>query len=226
MGTQWEERAKARNKIVQDSAKVLAMVPKLQADAARSAADWAQQQAGQAQLDRYEELLGMADGRRITPAMRRYQRAETDLAPVLAAGGAAAERARTVLRQLKPEFVQLQAVAEEFSQSFLSTIEAAATGGIKSFKAFADSVIMDLARILQRQYLAPALSELIGKGLQAGLSALGLAGGITANPTQYSAPIGPTLPGNSTRLVSGAGNTSSLACQGRLCRRTRCPGAG
>jgi hypothetical protein len=36
---------------------------------------------------------------------------------------------------------------------------------------------MDLARILQRQYLAPALSKLLDAGISAGLTALGIGGG-------------------------------------------------
>lgn len=129
------------------------------------------------QLNRYEELLGMSQGKRIDPLARQSLKARADLAPALAAGGPEAERAQAVLRQMAPEFRKLQGVATEFADSFLSSIEQAASGGIKSFKQFADSVIMDLSRILMKTYATPFLSELLTKGIGLGLSFLGGTGG-------------------------------------------------
>ncbi len=203
--SQYANEAERLAQVIADVQRVEAQLPGLRAAAERSAADLASQQAAQGKLDQYEELLGMADGRKITSDERRYVRAKRDLE----GQGLDPERVKHALRQLQPEFLKLRNVAEEFSQSFLSSIEAAATGGIKSFKQFADSVIMDLARILQRQYLAPALSKLLDAGISAGITALGLAGGggvspdlvganIAATPTIGAPPRaegGPVMPG-------------------------------
>jgi hypothetical protein len=122
--------AEASLKVITAVQQVEAQLPRLRAEAEASAAKLASQQTAQGKLDQVEELLGMADGHKITPEMRRYQRAEKDLV----GQGLDPERVKQALRQLHPEFLKLRNVAEEFSQSFLSSIEAAATGGIKSFK--------------------------------------------------------------------------------------------
>ena len=106
-------------------------------------------------------------------------------------------------------------VANEFADAFLSAIDRAVSGGVKSFKDFVGSVIMDLSRILQRQYLAPAFGELVQKGLGLAVAAIGGGGlggaeattfaadsaagaSIAASPTSFGgfrAAGGPVMPG-------------------------------
>lgn len=160
-------------KVITEVQKVEAQLPQLRAEAERSAAALAAHQDGVANLERYEELLGLG----MSKESRQFLKAKGELSPMLGADGIDPQRIHAVLKQLDPEFRKLMDTANEFADSFLSAIDRAVSGGIKSFKDFFGSIAMDFARILQQQYLAPAFGKLVQQGL--GL-AVGLLGGATA----------------------------------------------
>lgn len=201
-GSDLYDQATKEFEIIQASAKALEKYPALQQLAANSAEKNTAFQTAKADLDRYEELLNLSQGKHIEPAVREFARAQTKLAPVIAEGGPDAERAKIALQQLEPQFRKMKAVANDFAESFLSTIDRATQGGIKSFSAFTQSVLADLLRILQRQYLAPALGSLIEKGIglaTAAASAYFGGGGGGAAVTPGTSPgeleVGPFLAG-------------------------------
>ena len=63
-------------------------------------------------------------------------------------------------------FKVLEDASQRFASTFLDEINRVTKEGAFSFTRFADSVIQDLLRILQQQFLMPWLE----KGIQAGLS--------------------------------------------------------
>ena len=195
--SQYAAEAEKLAQVMSDVQKVEAQVPQLRAEAERGAAALIDRQSGIESLERYEELLNMGPSRE----SREYLKARSALSPLLGADGVDPERIKAVLQQLEPEFRKLKSVANEFADSFLSAIDRAVTGGIKSFKDFVGSIAMDFARILQQRYLAPAFGGLVQKGLVLGLQALGLATGTGAD----AGVIGGNLPMSVGAIGGGGG---------------------
>jgi tape measure domain-containing protein len=182
--SQYAAEAERLAKTIADVQKAEAKLPGLRADAERSAAALETRQGALGELDRYEEYLGLGPSK----ATREYLKVKADVGPIIAAGGPEAERARRVVAAYEPELRKLQGVADEFADSFLSSIERATTGGIKSFKDFVTSVAQDLNRILTQQYIRPAVSQLFEKGIGLAMNLLnggggGIPGGAPALPS-------------------------------------------
>lgn len=75
---------------------------------------------------------------------------------------------------------KLRAVGETLTTSVLSAIEEVTQTGEFSFKKFADSVISDLLRVLQQEYLKPAMEGWVQAGLKLAAGVLGGLGGGTS----------------------------------------------
>lgn len=173
-------------------------------------------------LRAYQEQLELSGGAldvfgratKTTAEARAVVQAEGRLGPLLgtpleAQALQVLDRTRKAAQEATPLFRGLKEASEDFANSFLSTIEQVTSGGIKSFKQFADSVIQDLLRIAQQKILAPALSQLFNTGLKLAIGALGFAGGGTALQ-------GPTESGVTLDVAtSGSFATGGYALAGR-----------
>jgi hypothetical protein len=164
-------------------------------------------------LAKYEELLGLAGGLKITPAERQSQKVRSDLE----GKGLTPEeqiRARYVKSQFTPAMVRMQKVASTFSDYMTSTFESIAAGAEISFAKMASDfgrMVMDL--ILEATGFKETMAKLFkdalqgsgGEGGTGGIAgffeklfragAPGGGGGPTPHTNQYSASIGPTMSG-------------------------------
>ncbi len=165
-----------------------------------------------------------AEARAVTQAEARLR----NLPPELQGEGAdVVSRLRLLAREAEPQFKRLMQLSEGFADSFLSTMERATEGGIKSFKDFAQSVIQDLIRLANQTYLKPALQSVVQSGLTAIAGLFGpttTTGGTLQGPTASGATLdtmaparaegGPVMPGRFYRVGERGVETIFAASSG------------
>ncbi len=192
-------------------------------------------------LRAYQEQLELSGGaldtfgrlQKVTSEARAVTQAESRLAnlpPELQVQGAQViDRYRQLAKEAEPQFKQLTRLADNFAESFLSTMERATQGGIKSFKEFALSVAQDLMRLASQEYLRAALSGLIRSGLSAvaGLFTPNAGPGASSSLAQANAAQdyamtegrasgGPIMPGNFYRVGERGPETIYAASPGTV----------
>jgi hypothetical protein len=87
------------------------------------------------------------------------------------------EPGASAVEEAQKDFDALQEISASFTRNFLEQIHTVTETGKFAFKDFADSVIQDLLRILQQQFLKPAMEGWIQAGLQLATGVLGGVGG-------------------------------------------------
>jgi phage-related minor tail protein len=95
----------------------------------------------------------------------------------------------------------LQEIGDTLSSSVLGAIEQVTETGKFVFRDFADSIIRDLLRVLQQQYLQPKMGSWVEAGLKLGLQALGLFAGVN-------------LPAGTTELATASGTSFLTSATG------------
>lgn len=184
----------------QEREAIEAKIPALQA-AAQASADYYQgvTKAGQA-LGRYQEQRNLSGGARITAEARAATRAAVELGPLKGTDkeGEAREvleHFRRLAKEAEPGFQELTRITNDFAEVFLSTIDRATQGGIKSFKDFADSVLLDLQRIVAQRVVIRATGLLIDAGIKAlGGLAGAAAGGVATTGLENSGISAANIP--------------------------------